>query len=154
MIKFFATVIILLAFFTVNAQLTPLQKYPMLQKNESVVLFNWKPIQELKKNGLPRKAIDEILVLQQKAISENNVVEFIHSFEEIEGLISQARFDFKEEEKFIWNFSEQANKLPFPYKNLMQLEVSKWVNRLDYRGSLSMDDESLNWKIGNQSFLA
>jgi len=131
------------------AQLKPLTTYPNVE-TEKTIPYDWKEVDKFKNNGLPRKAIDAIIELQEKAIKEKNVVTYLESFEKLNNVVYKAKFDNEEEENFYWDYAEQASKIPFPFNNITYLYVGKQVNRLFYRGSLGMDDESKTWSIHQQ----
>ena len=133
----------------VFAQLKPLNSFPQIT-SEIFSKYDWKKVDEFKRNGLPRKAIDAIKELQEKAIKENNVVAYLQSFEQLNTLVYKAKFDNQEEENFYLEYAEKASKMPFPFNNITYLYVGKQVNRLFYRGSLGMDDESKSWEINQK----
>jgi hypothetical protein len=133
------------------AQLKSLTTYPKVE-TKKMSPYDWKEVDQFKNNGLPRKAIDGIKELQEKAIKEKNVVAYLESFEKLSNVVYKAKFDNEEEENFYWEYAEQASKIPFPFNNITYLYVGKQVNRLFYRGSLGMDDESRIWQINDQKF--
>ena len=144
--------IFLLVFSTsLFAQLKPLTSYPKIE-TKNTPQYDWKGVEEFKKNGLPRKAIDAIKELQEKAIKEKNVVAYLESFEKLNNVVYKAKFDNQEVENFYWEYAEKAQKMPFPFNNITYLYVGKQVNRLFYRGTLGMDDESKIWQVNGQKY--
>lgn len=127
--------------------LSKITEYPPLAKAIDFPDYNWKEINSLKTNGLPRKAIDKIKELQTKAIAENNVKEFWKSCKELDELLERAQYDTEENQLFVWGFAQKADSLPFPMNNLMHYQVCKWINSLYWKGELTFDDESLLWDI-------
>jgi uncharacterized protein YfaS (alpha-2-macroglobulin family) len=121
--------------------------YPPLYKQISFPTYEWKEIDQLKTDGLPRKAIEKIKELQNKAIVENNLKEFWLTCLQLDELLNHAQFESDEHQLFVWEFAQRADKLPFPMNNLMHYQVSKWINSIFWSGYLSFDDESLLWKI-------
>jgi len=107
--------IFLLVFSTsLFAQLKPLTSYPKIE-TKNTPQYDWKGVEEFKKNGLPRKAIDAIKELQEKAIKENNVVAYLESFEELNNVVYKAKFDNQEVENFYWEYADQAQKNAFSF---------------------------------------
>ena len=121
--------------------------YPPLYKQISFPTYEWKEIDQLKADGLPRKAIEKIKELQNKAIAENNLKEFWLTCLQLDELLNHAQFESDEHQLFVWEFAQRADKLPFPMNNLMHYQVSKWINSIFWSGYLTFDDESLLWKI-------
>lgn len=133
-----------------TAQKLNITDYPTVQPTTSVQLFDWKKIDSLKENGLVREAIQQIKVLQEKAIKTKNIQEFWNTLKELEPLYFEAQFENDEAQQFVWEFSQKAEKLPFPLNNLMHLQAVNWINGAFYQGKITFDDESLNWTINGK----
>lgn len=133
-----------------TAQKLNVTDYPTVQSTTSIQLFDWKKIDSLKENGLVREAIQQIKVLQEKAIKTKNIQEFWNTLKELEPLYFQAQFENDEAQQFVWEFSEKVGKLPFPLNNLMHLQAVNWINSAFYQGKITFDDESLMWTINGK----
>ena len=149
--KIFFSVILQFIFNTSWTQLAQIKSYPGIYKtiNRS---YDWSSIENLKKIGQPRKAIEEIKLLQVKAIKDTNLAAYIKAFEEIDGLFYRAKFEETEQEEFYRDYLIKANNLPFPFNNITYLQVGKWINNQFYRGTLRSNDESLLWIVKQDTF--
>ncbi len=134
-------------------------EYPPLTPLTNVVTYDWRDVDQLIENGLPRQAIEKILVLQEKASTEYNVAEYWKSCELLDQLLYRAQYEQDENQKFVWNLAQKAKTTPFPMNNILHLQIAKWINSLYWNGSLTFDDESLAWdingvatKLHNQSY--
>lgn len=122
-------------------------EYPAITKINDFPTYNWKEINTMVENGLPRKAMEAIVVLQDKAIAEKNVREFWMTCKKLEELVGRADYEEKEQEEFVWKYTQKVQGLAFPMNVILHSYIVEWTDHLMDYGLLSYNDESLLWNI-------
>ena len=133
--------------FSFGQKLGSITEYPSISIPTKTASYDWSEITNLKENGLFREAILKVKIIQKKAISEKNIQEFWNTLNELDQLINQAQFENQESQKFVWDYSQMTESIPFPMNNLLYLQLIKWTNNLYFQGKLTFNDESLVWNI-------
>lgn len=150
-IFFFFACLIVCSNSAFGQNISTIKEYPSVIKTADFPEYNWKEVEGFKKDGLPRKAIEKIKLLQDKAIAENNTKEFWKTCLELEDLLNHAQYEAVENQLFVLEFAKKADKIAFPMNNLLHFQVSKWINSLHWKSELTYDDESLIWDIDGKS---
>lgn len=144
-------VFLLLTGANVFSQKLNISEYPPITTVSEFPAYDWKEINTMIENGLPRKAIEKILVLQEKAIAEKNAREFWKSCKFLGDLIERADYEQEEQQEFVWNYTQKVDKLPFPMNAILHSFLTEWLDRLMDYSLFSYDDESLVWNINGSS---
>lgn len=121
--------------------------YPPITKVSEFPTYDWKEINTMIENELPRKAIETILVLQEKAIAEKNVREFWKTCKKVDELVDRANYEEKEQEEFVWKYTQKVDGLAFPMNVILHNYLAEWTDHLMDYSLFSYDDESLLWNI-------
>ena len=106
----------------------------------------------LKKDGLPRKAFEELKRLEVKALTEKNTKAYWKILSEIQSIVEQAQYENEEQQKIIWDYAQQAEKLEFPFNNMLHFHLKNWMSLNRWNEFLfTFDDESLLWPIDGKN---
>ena len=127
-------------------------EYPKIAIAPKTKEIDFSKYELLKNDGLPHKAFDELKRLEINALSEKNSKEYWKILTEIQSIVEQAQFDQDEQQKIIWEYAKQAEKLEFPFNNILHFQLNNWLERNRWNESLfSFDDESLLWPIDGKN---
>ncbi|MBI1836577.1 MAG: hypothetical protein HYR91_04860 [Flavobacteriia bacterium] len=123
-------------------------EYPPVSLKTTYSKLDLSTCEKLISDGLPRKAYDELRRLEKEAITTKNVKAYWAILSELSLIINQAQFEQEEHQKIIWDYANQAEKLEFPFNNILHLHLYKWVETNRWNENLfTFDDESLLWPI-------
>lgn len=126
-----------------------IQQYPAIKYSGKPVTYDWTTVDQFLRDGLPNKAMMEIQRMQERAISEKNVSEFWRTMQEMTSLVDQGMLEEDVHQEIIWEYSERADRLPFPLNNITHLYLRNWFNYEE----LSMNEESKSWKLGEKRMI-
>jgi uncharacterized protein YfaS (alpha-2-macroglobulin family) len=127
-------------------------EYPKITHSPKFKEIDFSKYELLKKDGLPRKAFDELKRLEANALSVKNTKAYWKILSEIQSIVEQAQFEQEEQQKIIWEYAQQAEKLEFPFNNILHFHLTKWIELSRWNESLfSFDDESLQWPIDGKN---
>jgi len=135
------------------AQLTNAQsnwtvnRFPALKHTGKPVFYDWKAIENLEEEGLPRKAVEAIKVIQQRAIQEKNAAEYWKTLEHLSRNYEDGMYEEDEIETFYWEINQQAESLPFPLSNIAHYHLYTSLNNIYF------SESGRQWKMGAQHFV-
>lgn len=125
-----------------------IKNYPPIKYDGKPTLYDWTEINNLLDEGQPNAAGKVAEKMQKQAIADRNLSEFWHTMEVFDRVLSENYLEENEQERWIWQFSERADSLPFPMNNIAHLYLADWVKS----SVIKSNDESLNWKMGKERF--
>jgi len=127
-----------------------LTSYPPISYEIIKTSYDWREINQLKTDGLPRKTIEALKVLEEKALKENNYIEYWKILEEYGPLFQEAQYEGAITQKIVWEYAKQVELIKFPFNNILHYHLKNWLQELNWSGELASDDESLEWKINGK----
>jgi hypothetical protein len=123
------------------------QSFPPIDNKIIYAKHDFKKVEKLLEDGLPNKAIEELLAIQEKSIQENNLFNFNQSLTRIIASLYYSGMEPKEVQNLFYKHHELLVKVKGPIQNILALNLDNWYQNIRYRNIFSFDDESLNWTI-------
>ncbi len=120
---------------------------------------SWKRVDSLIDNGLPRKALTELLATAEKAYTEKNLKVFTQSMQRIENAVRSARFEEDTLQAFLYDFAQKAFAEQAPYRNFRFATLESWLGAYHFTKAIRGGNESLDWpelgklQVGNADVL-
>lgn len=122
-------------------------RYPAIKYDKAPTSYDWTLVDQLQKEGLPRKAVAQIQVLQKRAIAENNVSEYWKTLDRLNQCFYDGMYESEDFEQFYWAYNQEVDQLPVPFSNILHWNLAQSLNDL----SLGENEESKQWKMGDKS---
>jgi hypothetical protein len=100
----------------------------------SLFQHKWKQIDSLNKNGLYRDALKVLESIQADAVSQNQVWDFVESFERYDAIFTSCLFETDEKHQKLADFEEKVQHLKAPFSNVMHhfLFITYELNPYDW----------------------
>ncbi|MGC6432703.1 MAG: alpha-2-macroglobulin family protein [Crocinitomicaceae bacterium] len=151
--KLIISILVIIGFsFSFTAQNIENQ-FPKSLKVTTVSSPEFLKVEEAKKGGLSRKAIELSQVLLDTAVQRNDIQLFVNCANAIDNQLYRAKYEEKTEEKLIHSLVSKVDRIPQPFQNYLASKSAEWLDDLYNKRALSFDDESLTWVVNKDTFL-
>jgi uncharacterized protein YfaS (alpha-2-macroglobulin family) len=120
----------------------------------SLFQHKWKQIDSLNKNGLYRDALKVLESIQADAVSQNQVWDFVESFERYDAIFTSCLFETDEKHQKLADFEEKVQHLKAPFSNVMHhfLFITYELNPHDWEIS-SYDTWSFSFNRNGENII-
>ncbi|MFA7272550.1 MAG: alpha-2-macroglobulin family protein [Crocinitomicaceae bacterium] len=142
---------ILLGFFSILlSAVSNAQNFPPIDSKIKFAQHDFKLVNQYKEDGLPNKAVGELIKIQERAIQEKNLFNFQQSTERLLEMTTQGGMEANEIQQLFFTQHQLLTKTTGAILNLLALNLNEHCNFWQFRNNFSFDDESLEWSINGK----
>ncbi|MFN5443931.1 MAG: alpha-2-macroglobulin family protein, partial [Crocinitomicaceae bacterium] len=156
--KFLLSILLICCLKVVSAQYRfDIKDYPADDIKYQRNIKDYNQFNLLVENGEYKLAFEELKRLENKAIKELKPDDFFYVLTRMDELlwgdieIWSSDFDEGELQELVWKDAQKVEKLPFPLNAILHAKLAGRIEMLEINQLLSFDDESLIWKINNET---
>ena len=156
--KFLLSILFICCLKVVSAQYYfEIKDYPAADIKYQRTIEDYNQFNLYMENGEYKLAFEELKRIENKAIKELKPADFFYVLTRMDELlwgdfsICTSNFDEGELQELVWKDAQKVEKLSFPLNAILHSKLAGRIEMLEFNELLSFDDESLIWKINNET---